>query len=165
MMKMRPIMTRMSMCPASMLAKSRTESERERDAQVRRRRVDPPGGQLEAGDGEALVRDRQRHEADHVQDPDEEEERGDVGKPAPDALRGEVALGDLPLEEVVERLARRLPAARPQREAEPHEPDAEQDRDRGADPEIDDRLVDRHVERAELQLDPGRQLELVRWIE
>ena len=81
------------------------------------------------------------------------------------AFAGDARLGDLLLDELVDRLAGRLPAVGAQREPEAHEPDAEEDREEPAQPEVDDRLVDREVERADLDRDPRVEDELVLRVE
>ena len=141
------------------------EREGERDAEVRRGRVDPKVGSSRPKSVEVLVRERQRDEPDHVQDPDEEEERGAVGEPHRGRLLRQVALGDLPLERVVDALADRLPPPRAQRAAEAHDPDPEQDGDEPAEPDVGDRLVHGQVDRADLDRDPRVEGELLGGIE
>jgi hypothetical protein len=119
----------------------------------------------EAADVELLVGQRQRDEADEVEHPDEEEERGHVREPEPDRLRGQPLLGDLGLDDVVDRLADGLARVRIDPDAEAHEADPEGHRDQAAQPEVGDRLVDREVDRAEVDRQPGLELELVLGIE
>ncbi len=64
-----------------------------------------------------LVGERQRDEADHVDDPDEDQQRGDVGEPAADRLRRQPLLGDLHLRHLVDDLADRLAPSGPLPEA------------------------------------------------
>ena len=128
-----------------------TESER-------RRRVDP-----ERRDPvPLLVRERQRDEADQVDDEDEEHQRGDVREPAVDRLRRQPLLGDLGLRDLVDLLAERL---RPDRRRARISPTPRIMVRSGTEHQVGDRLRDREVERADVDRDPRVLLELLRRVE
>ena len=120
-------------------------------------------GHLDPADLDRLVRERQRDEAEHVDDPDEEHQRGDVREPAADRLRREPLLGDLHLRDLVDR-SRRAPAAWSGSSADldAHQDDPEHARDDRAEDQVRDRLVDVHAER---EVDPGLELPLVGGVE
>ena len=108
------------------------------------------GGGVDAPDREAVPRlagERQRDEAEEVDDEDEEQQARHVGEPAADRLRRQALLGDLRLRDLVDLLADRLACARLDADARAHEEDPERHRDDRADHQVHDRLVDRHVER------------------
>ena len=152
--------------PLDVREDERHQCERERDREGRRGGEDREGRDADAADLPALVRERQRDESEHVDDPDEDHERRDVREPAPDRLRRQALLGDLDLRDLVDRLAERLPAVRAAARADTHEHEAERDRADRAEHEVHDRLVDRHVDRAELQLRaPRMQVPLHRRVE
>src|SRR5579862_1871573 len=115
--------------PLDVREDERQEGERERDRDLGSRRVDAPDGNVVV----RLARERQRNEADQVDDEDEEHQRRDVREPERDRLVRQAGLGDLRLRDVVERLAEGLPAIGNLPEVEPHEQDPEQARERGAD--------------------------------
>src|SRR5512132_1874233 len=137
------------------------ERQRQRHRQRARRGVDAPGR-------DAVVRlpgDRQRNEAQQVDDEDEQQQRRDVREPAADRLGREPLLRDLRLRDLVDRLADRLALARPFAEVVAHQEDPEQDRHDRAEHQVDDSLRDREVERAEVDRDPWVLLELRRGVE
>jgi hypothetical protein len=108
-----------------------------------------------------------RDEPEHVHDPDEEKQGGDVREPAPDRLRRQPLLCDLHLRDLVHLLADRLAAADvlvgghlPAEQAEP-----EEDGQHGAEHQIHDSLRDREVEAADMDRDPLVLLELGRRVE
>ena len=112
-------------------------------------------GHLDPGRScQRLVRERERDEAEHVDDPDEDHQRRDVREPASDRLRGQPLLGDLHLRDLVDRLAERLPPVRAATGLDAHEDDPDDDRDDRAEHEVRDGLVDRHVDRADLGSGP-----------
>src|SRR6478735_7808311 len=115
-MNIRPMNVRIRMWPASMFAKRRTQRERERHGDRARRGVDPPDRDPVVG----LPGQRQRYEAEEVDDEDEEHQRRDVREPAADRLVRQALLGDLRLRDLVDDLAERLPAAGP---LDAHQPD------------------------------------------
>jgi hypothetical protein len=143
----------------------RHQREGKRDRDRGGRGIDAPDREVDAGQLERLAGEGQRDEPDHVDRPDEEQERGDVGEPPSDRLAREPLLRNLGLRDVVDLLADRLATVRSDADAPAHEGDPDQDRQCGSDPEIDDRLVDGHVERADVEGNPGRKLELVRRVE
>ena len=126
------------------------------------------GGGVDAPDRETVPRlagERQRDEAEEVDDEDEQQQARHVGEPAADRLRRQALLGDLRLRDLVDLLADRLACARLDADARAHEEDPERHRDDRAEQQVHDGLVDRHVDRAEVDLDPGIELELVRRVE
>ena len=86
----------------------RQQRERERHRERARRRVDPPRRHAVP----RLAGERQRDEAEQVDDEDEEHQRRDVREPAADRLGRQPLLGDLGLRDVVDDLADRLAPAR-----------------------------------------------------
>ena len=112
-----------------------------------------------------LARERQRDETQQVDDEDEEEERGDVRKPAADRLRRQPLLGDLRLRNLVDLLADRLPNPRLSADRHAHQDDSEQDRQDGREHQVGNRLRDREVQWAEVDGNPLVLLELLDGIE
>ena len=107
---------------------------------------------------------RERDVPDQVGEPDEEEEGPDQREPPLRHPRVHVALGDVGLHQLVERLDGSLHPVRPRlhavRDVHPR-----RDRERRSHEQVEHRLVDAHVERADLERDPVVELELVLGLE
>jgi hypothetical protein len=103
---------------------------------------------------------RQRQEADHVREPDPEEERGQEREPAGRHLGVEAAAGDRVLGHVVGDLDRGLHPVRLLVHAA-GDPDHREDRQGAGEDEVEHRFVDAEVEAAEVDRDPWFELELV----
>ena len=84
------------------------EGEHERHRELRRDGVDAPDRNVVP----RLPREGQGDEPDHVECPDEDEERGHVREPAADRLGGKPLLCDLGLGDLVDSFPDRLPLAR-----------------------------------------------------
>ena len=103
---------------------------------------------------------RQRQEAEHVREPDPEEEGGEEGEPAGGHRAVEAAAGDRVLGQVVGDLDRGLHPVgllvHPARD-----PDHGEDRQGAGQEQVEDRLVDAEVDAGEVDRDPRFELELV----
>ncbi len=147
--------------PFEVVADPDDEREDQRDREVRGRRVEGEGGDRDAEDVDRVLGvHRQRDEADHVREPDPEEERGEEGEPAGGHLGVEVAAGDRVLGHVVGDLDRDLDPVgfllHPLRD-----PEHRRDRQAAGQQQVGDRFVDAEVDAAELDRDPRFELELV----
>ena len=137
------------------------QGEHERDREVGGRRVEREGRDLDAEDVDRVLGvGRQRQVADHVREPDEEEERRQEGEPAERHLLVEVVAGDVLPGEVVGELHRHLDLVRlalhPVRDVRHRA-----DRRDGREDEVEDRLVDREVDARDVDRDPRVEEELV----
>ena len=142
------------------------EREHERDRDVRRGGVDRERRDLEPEDVDLLVRvRRQRDVAEHVREPDEEEERRDEREPAGGELRVvQVPARDVVLRQVVGDLDRHLRLVR----LVDHplgDPDHREAGERRREEEVEDRAVDRHVDAGDVDLDPRLEPELLLGLE
>src|SRR5215210_2207629 len=141
------------------------ERQHERNGEVGRGRVQGEGRQAEAEDVDRLLRvRRQRDVAEHVREPDEEEERGHEGEVLRRRRDRHVALGDLGVGEVVGALDERLHPVRAVLHAL-GDVDHHGGGDHAGEDHVEHGLVERHVDRAELQVEPGVELELVLGLE
>ena len=141
------------------------EREHQRNREVRGGRVEGEGREGEAEDVHRLVRvRRQRDVAEHVREPDEEEQRGHEREVLRGGLARHVVACDLGVGEVVGALDERLHPVRAVLHAL-GDPDHRARGDRAREEDVEDRLVDRQVDAADLQVDPGIELELVLWLE
>ncbi len=141
------------------------EGQHQRDREVGGGGVDREGGDLKAEDVNRMLGvGRQREEADHVREPDPEEEGGEEGEPARCRRRVEVAAGDVVLGQVVGDLDRRLHLVRLLRHAA-RDPDHDADRQGAGEEQVEHRLVDAEVDAGEVDRDPRFELELVLGLE
>jgi hypothetical protein len=98
----------------------------------------------------------------HVDDPDEEHQRGDVREPGADRLGRQALLGDLHLRDLVDRLAEGVAlAVLLAADLDAHQEEPEQDRQERPQHDVGDGLVDREVEAAEMDRHPVDELELL----
>jgi hypothetical protein len=137
------------------------ERQDERNRQVRGGGVERERREVDAEDVDRLVIvHRQRDVADDVREPDEEEQRRHEREPLGRGLRVHVVARDLVVGQVVRALDDHLGAVRlllhPPGDVR-HRPD----RGHAREEEVEHGLVDREVERADLELDPRREPELL----
>src|SRR6478609_5802965 len=133
----------------------------QRDREVGGGGVDREGGDFGAEDVDRVLGvGRQRQEADHVREPDPEEERSQEREPAAGHLRLQIAARDRVLGHVVGNLHRRLHPVRLLVHAA-RDPDHRPDRQSAGEDEIENGLVDAEVDAGEVDRDPRFELELV----
>ena len=142
------------------------ECQRERNRDVRGGRIEGEGGNPEAEDVDRLVGvGRQRQIADHVREEDEEEQGCEEREPlGGEPLVFDVAAGDVDLHHVVGDFDRGLEAARLLLHA-PGDVEHDADGQGRSEDQVEHGLVDREVDAADVDRDPGIELELVLGLE